>query len=312
MRVVRQLDNSVEFNSPVLTLGTYDGVHLGHQEIIRSLVRKAKGKGVESVLFTFYPHPRKVLYPDANTVHLIDSVEEKLAKLEELGLDTVILFPFSKEFSRLTAMEFVRDVLVNQIGVSEVHIGHDHHFGKNREGSFSELKELGELYGFDVFQLPAVQTGSVTISSTKIRNAVAEGEVDLARKMLGNPFRMEGKVVKGKQLGRTLGFPTANLEMDDSEKIIPKSGVYAVRVKVGSKWYDGVMNIGVKPTVSDENKVSYEVYILNFSGEIYGELVKVDFIAYIREEKRFDSLEELVSQIKTDEKTAVSILADFN
>lgn len=310
MRIVRYLDDSVKFANPILTLGTFDGVHKGHQEIIKELVQRAKSKGVESVLFTFDPHPRKVLYPDTNTVHLIDTIDEKLDKLEQLGLDTVILYPFTTAFSRLTAFEFVRDVLVNQIGISEVHIGHDHHFGKNREGSFQELSDLGELFSFKVHQLGAIQSQNITISSTKIRNAIKAGEVDLAADFLGQRFRISGIVTQGKQLGRTIGFPTANIAQIDVDKIIPKFGVYAVLVKVGGVWYNGVMNIGVKPTVASTEELSLEVYIMNFTGDIYGQEIAVEFVQYIREEKRFDSLDALVNQIRSDEKVASTILAD--
>lgn len=309
MRIIRLLDESTKFVAPILTLGTYDGVHLGHQQIIKSLVERAKSKGVESVLFTFDPHPRKVLYPDTNSVQLIDTMDEKLAKLKDLGLDSVILFPFTIPFSRLSAMEFVRDVLVNQIGVSEVHIGHDHHFGKNREGSYLELKELGELFNFEVHQIGPVQDHAITISSTKIRNAIILGDVKTANDYLGTSFRITGKVVKGKQLGRTIGFPTANIGEVDSDKILPKHGVYAVRVICSAQVYSGVMNVGVKPTFSDHENVSLEVYIFGFNENIYDQVITVEFVQYIREEKRFDTIDELVNQIREDEKTALTIFA---
>lgn len=309
MRVIRQLDETVKFNAPILTLGTYDGVHLGHQEIIKALVDRAKSKGVESVLFTFDPHPRKVLYPDTNSVQLIDTIDEKLGKLEKLGLDTVILFPFTHAFSRLSAMEFVRDVLVHKIGVSEVHIGHDHHFGKNREGSFHELSELGELFNFKVHQIGPIQAHDVTISSTKIRNAIVAGEIQTAHDYLGVPFKISGKVLQGKQLGRTIGFPTANIGDIDTDKILPKNGVYAVQVTLDSKKYKGVMNVGVKPTVTENNQVTLEVYIFEFEQDIYYKELTVEFIQYIREEKRFDNLDELVNQIREDEKAAITIFA---
>lgn len=304
MRVVRQLNSETKFNHPILTLGTYDGVHLGHQEIIRSLVEKAKRENKESVLFTFEPHPRKVLYPDSYSVKLIDTVDEKLAKLEKLGLDTVILFPFTKEFSRLSAMEFVRDVLVNQIGVSEMHIGHDHHFGKNREGSFHELEELGELYTFKVFQLSAISAGDVTISSTKIRNAILEGNVEYASGLMGAPFVLQGKVVKGQQIGRTIGFPTANIDLENTEKIFPKNGVYAVKAYLDDRLVFGVMNIGTRPTVANNGQVTIEVHLFDFTEEIYDQQVKVEVMQHLRDEKRFENIEELKHQIQQDEITA--------
>jgi riboflavin kinase/FMN adenylyltransferase len=304
MRVVRQLSSDIRFNNPILTLGTYDGVHLGHQEIIRSLVEKARRENKESVLFTFEPHPRKVLYPDSYSVKLIDTVDEKLEKLEKLGLDTVILFPFTREFSRLSAMEFVRDILVNRIGVSEMHIGHDHHFGKNREGSFQELQELGELYHFQVFQLPAISIGEVAISSTKIRNAILEGNVAYAATLLGTPFVLQGKVVKGQQIGRTIGFPTANIDLENSEKIYPKNGVYAAKAYLGERLVYGVMNIGTRPTVANNGQVTIEVFLFDFTEEIYEQTIRVEVMQHIRDEQRFDSIEDLKHQIQLDEITA--------
>ncbi len=304
MRVVRQLSSDIRFNNPILTLGTYDGVHLGHQEIIRSLVEKARRENKESVLFTFEPHPRKVLYPDSYSVKLIDTVDEKLEKLEKLGLDTVILFPFTREFSRLSAMEFVRDILVNRIGVSEMHIGYDHHFGKNREGSFQELQELGELYHFQVFQLPAISIGEVAISSTKIRNAILEGNVAYAATLLGTPFVLQGKVVKGQQIGRTIGFPTANIDLENSEKIYPKNGVYAAKAYLGERLVYGVMNIGTRPTVANNGQVTIEVFLFDFTEEIYEQTIRVEVMQHIREEQRFDSIEDLKHQIQLDEITA--------
>lgn len=309
MRIVRQLSPEIKFNNPILTLGTYDGVHLGHQEIIRSLVEKAQKEGKESVLFTFDPHPRKVLYPESHSVKLVDTVEEKLVKLEKLGLDTVILFPFTKEFSRLSAMEFVRDVLVNQIGISEMHIGHDHHFGKNREGSFHELQELGELYHFDVYQLPAIAVEETTISSTKIRNAILEGNVSYAASLLGTPFVLDGTVVKGQQIGRTIGYPTANIDLGNTEKIVPKNGVYAAKAILGEKLFHGVMNVGTRPTVANNGAVTIEIHLFDFSEEIYGQKMKIEVMQHIRDEKRFENIEDLKNQIQLDEVTARNYLS---
>jgi riboflavin kinase/FMN adenylyltransferase len=311
MRILTELNESILFNHPILTLGTYDGVHLGHQEIIRTLVQRAKNAGKESVLFTFEPHPRKVLYPEGAGVKLIDSVEEKIEKLKALGLDTIILFPFSLSFSRLSAMEFVRDILVHSIGVSEVHIGYDHHFGKNREGSFQELIELGELFNFSVHQIGPVTFETNTISSTKIRNALIAGEIDKANSYLGRRFSMRGVVVHGKKLGRTIGFPTANIDLNNSDKIIPKFGVYAVLVRLENVVYKGVMSVGINPTVTSENTTKLEVYIFDFDREIYDQEIEVEFVQYIREEMRFESMELLINQIKDDEQVAIRMLADI-
>lgn len=309
MRVIHELTDKVHFNEPFVTLGTYDGVHLGHQEIIRKMVNEARAAQKESVLLTFHPHPRMVLYPDSHSVRLIDTVDEKLEKLRRLGLDTVILYPFTSRFSRLSAVEFVRDVLVSQIGVSHMLVGHDHHFGKNREGDFQQLAELGNLYGFTVEQIMPVEINGVTISSTKIRAALAEGDMKTVGNYLGQPYQLNGIVVHGNKLGRTIGFPTANIELDETTKILPKLGVYAVKVTLRGKSLDGVMNIGKKPTVQQSEKVNVEVYLFDFDEDIYGETLRVQVFDHIRPEKKFNSLDELKDQLRKDEETARSVLS---
>lgn len=304
MRIIRELGPAITFNQPIVTLGTFDGVHLGHQEIIRAMVKEGKEKGQETVLLTFHPHPRMVLYPDSHSVRLIDTVEEKLEKLENLGLDTVILYPFTFKFSRLTAMEFVRDILVGQIGVKRMLVGHDHHFGKNREGSFHHLVELGALYDFEVSEIGAITSGDIAISSTKARKALVEGDVETAESYLGRPYQMSGKVIHGNKLGRTIGFPTANLEIDEAEKILPANGVYAVRLLLNGRALTGVMNIGIKPTVQQSDRISAEVFIFDFSEDIYGETLTVFLIGRLRGEQQFASIDELKEQLKKDEQNA--------
>jgi riboflavin kinase/FMN adenylyltransferase len=219
MRVIQDL-SAVSFNQPILTLGTYDGVHLGHQAIIENLVKQARLSNKESVLFTFHPHPRMVLQPDNHAVKLIDTIDEKLEKLAALGLDTVILFPFTLDFSRLSAEEFVQQILVDAIGISAIHIGYDHHFGKNREGSFPQLVAFGEKYHFEVVETPAFELNGTAISSTKIRKALAVGDTEMAALFLGTPFVLTGKVIHGNKLGRTIGFPTANLAIEQALSLI--------------------------------------------------------------------------------------------
>ncbi|MDH4473701.1 MAG: bifunctional riboflavin kinase/FAD synthetase [Fluviicola sp.] len=308
MRIIRDLTPDVQFNQPIVTLGTYDGVHLGHQTIIREMVSEARKKGKESVLLTFHPHPRMVLYPESHSVRLIDTIEEKLEKLEKLGLDTVILFPFTIKFSRLTAVEFVRDVLVNQIGVSQMLVGYDHHFGKNREGNFQQLEELGVLYDFEVREIKAVETNGIAVSSTKIRKALAEGEMKKVEQFLGVPYQLSGVVIHGNKLGRTIGFPTANLYLDQTTKILPEMGVYAVQIIVRGNRLNGVMNIGKKPTVQQTDAISVEVFIFDFEAEIYDETVRVYVYDRLRGEQRFGSIDELKSQLKKDEENARSVL----
>lgn len=311
MRVIRNLDSGILFSKPVLTLGTFDGVHLGHQEILRNLAERARKNGKESVLFTFDPHPRIILDPINHSVKLIDTLEERLKKLEETRLDTVILFPFTKEFSQLSACAFVEEILVNKLDVSEMFVGYDHHFGKNRSGNFNELKQLGTAFDFRVSQIEAVQLESDSISSTKIRKAISEGNTLQAMRFLGVPYQFSGEVIKGNQLGRTIGFPTANVSVKEETKLIPAHGVYAVRIEINSNWYKGVMNIGTKPTVQDALKTTIEVFIFDFSTDIYGEEIRVLVYDFIRSEQRFSSIEELKLQLKKDEKTARNLLRKY-
>jgi riboflavin kinase/FMN adenylyltransferase len=311
MRILHELTPDIRFNQPIVTLGTYDGVHIGHQTIIRKMVATAREQGKEAVLLTFHPHPRMVLYPDSHSVRLIDTVEEKLEKLEQLGLDTVILYPFTMKFSRLTAVEFVRDILVNQIGVTHMLVGHDHHFGKNREGDFQQLQELGQLYNFTVEEISAVQAEDTAVSSTKIRKALAEGEMERVERFLGRPYQLTGTVIHGNKLGRTIGFPTANLEIDQTTKILPEIGVYAVRVAHDGRIFDGVMNVGKKPTVQNTDLISVEVFIFAFNEEIYGSALIVQVFGRLRGEQRFGSVDELKEQLKKDEENARTLLLNL-
>jgi riboflavin kinase/FMN adenylyltransferase len=265
----------------------------------------------ESVLFTFDPHPRIVLDPINHSVKLIDTLEERLVKLEKTGLDTVVLFPFTKEFSQLSAREFVKSILVDKLHVSEMMVGYDHHFGKNRQGNFDELKVLGSEFGFNVSQIQAVDFNGETVSSTKIRKSILEGKTDVVTQYLGEPYQFNGEVVKGNQLGRTIGFPTANIQISDKNKIIPANGVYAVELDLNGERLNGVMNIGTKPTVQDSLQIHLEVFIFDFSSDIYGENLHVYVRDFIRSEKRFSSLDELKLQLRKDEKTAREILSNL-
>lgn len=308
MRVIDSIDNSMVFNNPILTIGTYDGVHLGHQGILSALIDRAQEKGRESVLLTFNPHPRKIISPESANLMLIDSQEEKRNKLENLGLQTLIEYPFSLEFAQLTADEFVKKILVDLIGVSEVWVGHDHQFGKNRSGNFEELVKLGIKYGFDVNQIDAIQSKDIVVSSTKIRNAILDGELGKANEMLGSVFSFKGNVMHGNKLGRTIGFPTANLHPVDTDKIIPKIGVYAVTAKLRDTVFGGVMNIGVKPTVNELENRSIEVHLFDFNQDIYDEELEVFCHFRLRDEQKFDSIEELIQQIKKDVEIAHTML----
>lgn len=310
MRIFQGFDQLMEIPNPVLTIGTFDGVHVGHQKIIQQLNREAEAIGGESVLFTFYPHPRMVLYPESHGLRLIQTQAEKMDKLRRMGLQNVIVHPFTKEFSRLTAVEFVRDYLVNRLKVKKLVIGYDHQFGKNREGSIDFLKDVAPVYGFDVQEISAQEIDEVNISSTKIRTAILEGEMKLAETYLGEPFELHGKVVQGNAMGRSIGFPTANLDIESDIKLIPKLGVYAVNVVLeDGSFKEGMMNIGVRPSIANHDDLSIEVNLFDFKGDLYGEYITVQLLSRFRDEMKFNSIADLKEQLLHDEE---NIRAYFN
>ena len=304
MNVYKGFQNIQKIPNPVLTIGTFDGVHLGHQKIIEQLNREAEEIGGESVLFTFYPHPRMVLYPEDHGLQLIQTQVEKIDKLRRMGLQNVIIHPFSKEFSRLSALEFVRDYLVNRLHVKKMVIGYDHQFGKNREGSIDFLKEVSGTYGFEVREILAQEIDEVNISSTKIRNALLAGDMELTTAYLGEPYEFFGKVIAGQAIGRELGYPTANIDIESEIKILPKSGVYAANILLpDGSVKEGMLNIGVRPSVGmATNKTCIEIHVLDFNGDLYGSHVTVQLLSRFRSEKKFDSLFELTEQLQQDEK----------
>lgn len=302
MRVFQDFEELKQIPNPVLTIGTFDGVHIGHQKIIEQLNHEADKIGGESVLFTFYPHPRMVLFPDSHGLKLIQTQSEKVDKLRRMGLKNVIVVPFTKEFSRLTAIEFVRDLLVNLINVKKLVIGYDHQFGKNREGTLEFLKDVSEVYGFEVIEIPAQEIDEVNVSSTKIRNALLSGDVATANSFLGEPFELNGLVVSGDHIGRQIGFPTANLQIDSEIKLIPLNGVYAVEVEINeSTILKGMMNVGTRPTVSSSSEHRIEIHLFDFDGDLYGKYITVRLLHYLRKEMRFEDLESLKLQIREDE-----------
>lgn len=302
VKIFHDLNSISQIPNPVLTIGTFDGVHIGHQKILQQLNEEAKKVGGESVLFTFYPHPRMVLYPDNHGLKLIQSQEEKLEKLDRFGLENCIIYPFTFEFSRLTAIEFVRDILVNKLHIKKLVIGYDHQFGKNREGSIEFLREICELYNFEVIEIPAQDIDEVNVSSTKIRNFLLAGEVAKANKYLGEPFELSGKVVHGDSLGKTIGYPTANIKLHSELKLVPGNGVYAVNVKANDIWYKGMMNIGNRPTIGGGNDLTLEVHIFDFKENIYDQNIIVQLLYKLRNEKQFTGLNELKEQLIKDEK----------
>jgi riboflavin kinase/FMN adenylyltransferase len=303
MRIFNGFEQIKSIPNSVLTIGTFDGVHIGHQKILQQLNQEAIKIGGESVLFTFYPHPRMVLFPDNHGLKLIQTQEEKLDKLNRIGLQNVIVQPFTSEFSNLTATQFVRDFLVDKLKVKKLVIGHDHQFGKNREGGLEFLKNMSKIYDFEVIEIPAQEINEVNISSTRIRKAIESGNIEIANTFLGEKFEINGIVVKGNQLGRTIGFPTANILLENKIKILPKNGVYTVEILLpDNRLYTGIMNIGVRPTVNNDSKVAIEVYILDFDEIIYDSSIKIKLISRLRDEKKFNSLDELKTQLQQDEK----------
>lgn len=310
MKTVLNIANFTSKEKTFVTIGTFDGVHFGHQKILEKLVKNAKKKNKKSVLLTFFPHPRMVLQKDA-AIELINTIEEKTALLEKIGLDYLIIHPFSIAFSRTTALEFVRDILVNQLNISKLIIGYDHHFGKNREGNIEQLTEYSSLYDFTVEEIPVQDIDSVSVSSTKIRRALKAGNLKTANNYLGYYFSLTGTVVKGKKLGTKIGFPTANISIAEDYKLIPKNGVYVVKSLVKNTTVFGMMNIGNRPTVNG-NHQTIEVNFFDFNANLYNQKLTIELLYFIREEQKFDSIEILVHQLKKDKETALAYLKEIS
>lgn len=299
MKVFRSLESYQQAEKTVATIGTFDGLHNGHRIILDQVISAAKDIGGESVLISFHPHPRLVLFPDDNPLRLLQTIDEKIDKLEEIGVDRLLLVPFTKEFSRLTSQQFIENVLVDVVGIDQIIIGYDHHFGKGRTGGLDDLREGGAVHGFSVEEIPAVAINDAKISSTKIRNALLEGDLSTAESYLGYPYGFGGTVVEGEKLGRKLGFPTANIKPEGQLKLIPANGVYFVKVSVDGREFFGMMNIGNKPTAG-EFKRTLEVHLLDFDEDIYGKQIQISFRDKLREEKKFPSLEALKEQLGKD------------
>ncbi len=283
----------------VVTIGTFDGVHIGHKAILKQLMDTAELENLDSVLLTFFPHPRMVLQKETQ-IKLINTIDERKELMNKTGLDQLIIHPFTKEFSRLTALEFVRDVLVNRIHIKKIIIGYDHRFGRNRTATIEDLKEFGKTYDFEVIEISAQQLDEVAISSTKIRKAIETGDIETANNFLGYSFMLSGTIVKGKGIGKTLDFPTANLKIEESYKLIPKKGVYVVQSEISGKTVFGLTNIGTNPTVGGREK-TIETFFLNFNEDLYNRPIRLEFLTRIRDEKNFNSVEELKKAIRNDE-----------
>lgn len=308
MKIHYDLASISVLTNTAVTTGTFDGVHLGHKTIIERLINTAKSIGGESVLLTFYPHPRMVLFPDDDQIKMLNTPLEKEKLLEASGINHLVVIPFTKEFSRLSSLEFVRNILSNTLKAKRLVIGYDHHFGRNREGTFAHLLEFGSLYGFEVEEIPAKDLDHVAISSSKIRQALESGDLQTANSYLGYEYNITGKVVKGKQLGRTLGYPTANIVISDQYKLIPAMGVYAVKVKYSHRIYEGMLSIGKNPTVAENGPVTIEVNIFDFNHEIYHKEITIYFYKKLRNEEKYNSINELKAQLAIDKENAIKHL----
>lgn len=310
MRVEFGFEQITRDDASVVTIGTFDGVHLGHLAIINYLLTRAKVRGGESTLVTFFPHPREVV--QNRTMPILTSIEERASILEKIGLDRFVVIPFTEEFSRLSAREFVESVLVEKVGVEEVVIGYDHRFGYDREGDATLLMEMGKDLGFEVDVIPAQVVDSHVVSSSEIRRAIESGAVDRAATLLGRYYHLSGTVVQGDGRGRMIGFPTANLAISDSHKLIPADGVYAVLTSIedgDSHW--AMMNIGVRPTVDGTSR-KLEVHLIDFDEDLYGQRLRVEFVARLRDEHKFASIEELTKQLSEDRLRCITALESIS
>ncbi len=307
MKVYQGIEEFKPLTHAVATIGTFDGVHAGHQKIISRLCECAKNENGESVVLTFFPHPRMVLQPDDNNLKLLTTMSERIELLKKIGVDHLIIQPFDKEFSRQSAVEFVRDILVNKIGTKTLVIGYDHHFGRNREGSFKDLEEMSPIYGFHLEEIPKQVINELAVSSTKIRNSLLTGDVKTASELLGHDFTLSGKVVDGDKIGRTLGFPTANISIAEPYKLIPATGIYAVLVKIGEETFKGMLYIGYRPVVQGK-RLSVEVNIFDFDRSIYNHNIIVILKARVRDDIHLRSLEELKNKMTEDKIVATKLL----
>lgn len=292
----------------VVTIGTFDGVHAGHQKIIERLVNTAKLSNLESVILTFFPHPRMVLQKESG-IKLINTIEERTELIRKTGVDHLVIHPFTQQFSRLTAREFVRDILVKKLNAKKVIIGYDHRFGRNRTADIDDLKEFGEEYGFEVEEISRQDVEEVAVSSTKIRKALEEGMVEKAKRYLQHPFSLTGIVVKGKGLGKEFNYPTANLSVPEEYKLIPKNGVYVVKSMIDGKRYFGMMNIGTNPTVGGEDR-TIETHFFDLDKDLYGKRLQIDMLVRIRDEKKFDSIDALKVAMKQDQAFSEQYIKD--
>src|ERR1700743_3760239 len=307
MKIYRHLDDFKPVKNAVVTIGTFDGVHLGHRKIIERIKQLAKASGGETVILTFFPHPRMILHPEDQALKMINTMDEKAELLEQLGVDHLIITPFSRDFSNQTAEEYVRDILVNKIGTKKIVIGYDHRFGKDRMGGLAELQQMAPVYGFEVVEIPEQDIHDVAISSTRIRKALLGDEIELANEFLGYSFFITGKVNRGDQIGRTIGYPTANILIEETYKLIPADGIFAVKVILDGQEHKGMGYIGHRPTINGMTR-NIEVNIFDFNRDIYGQSIRMEFLRYVRGDIKFTSLEDLTIQLGKDKEAVMTLL----
>lgn len=300
MKTIHGIENFPASEGSIVTIGTFDGVHLGHQQILKQLIDTSQQSKLKSVLLTFFPHPRMVLQPDIS-MRLIQTIEEREKALRKTGLDYLVIHPFSEKFSRLSADDYVKQILVDKLNVRKVVVGYDHRFGRNRTASLEDMYNYADIHDFEVIEIDAKKIKSTAVSSTKIRKAIDQGDIALANSYLGDPFTLEGVVVHGDKRGRELSYPTANIELQNKHKIIPKQGVYLIQSDIDNQVVYGMMNIGTKPTFDTTNP-SIEVHFFDWNGDLYDQTLQVKLLKWIREEQKFGSVEELQAQIHADER----------
>lgn len=307
MKVHYGVEN-IEIKCPVVTIGSFDGVHLGHACVIQHLKEKAANIDGESVIISFEPHPREVLYPREKKIGILTTLEEKVTILEKYGVDHLIILKFTLEFAQQSYTDFVKKILIDKLKIKGLVVGYDHRFGKDRAGNFENLQELANKYGFFLEKEVVFEEDGVNVSSTKIRNALTVGDITTVNRFLGYLYSITGKVVYGHHLGHKIGFPTANIQVSDERKLLPAIGVYAVKVIIGQEIFNGMLNIGIRPTVSNDGQVSCEVYIFDFSQDLYGKTITINFINRIRGERKFNDIEELRAQLQKDQEKILKLL----
>ncbi|WP_166921227.1 bifunctional riboflavin kinase/FAD synthetase [Flavobacterium poyangense] len=306
MKLFHSINDFRSTKKTILTLGTFDGVHIGHKKILERITQNTENGKYESLVLTFFPHPRMVLQ-EKSEIKLLNTISEKTKLLEQTGIENLVIHPFNENFSRLTAEEFVHAILVDQFHIQKIIIGHDHRFGRNRTANIDDLIAFGKEYDFEVEQITAQEIQDVSVSSTKIRKALDEGNITLANDYLGYPYFLTGEIVKGKQLGRTIGFPTANIHIEEDYKKIPKTGVYVVQTYINGKVVFGMMNIGFNPTVNGDRQ-TIEVHLFDFDADIYGHKIEVSLLTYLREEQKFGSVDLLKEQLNQDQTNALAFI----